>query len=164
MDIGQTVKNAACGEVRSRHDFNNFVDGAFRVTKHQQAGVHGFTQVVRRNVRCHTDRDTGGAVDQKLWEHCRKNGRLFLRAVVVRSEINCVFIQTAEHFGRKLLQTNFGVTHSSGAVTVDRTEVALAVDQRITHGKVLSHTNDCFVSCGITVRMVLTDHVTDHTS
>ena len=119
---------------------------------------------MRRNVRCHTDRDTGGAVDQKLWEHCRKNGRLFLRAVVVRSEINCVFIQTAEHFGRKLLQTNFGVTHSSGAVTVDRTEVALAVDQRITHGKVLSHTNDCFVSCGITVRMVLTDHVTDHTS
>ena len=54
-------------------DFNNFVDGCISgLRKHQQAGVHGFTQVVRRNVRCHTDRDTGGAVDQKLWEHCRK--------------------------------------------------------------------------------------------
>ena len=164
MDIGQTIKDAACGEVRSRHNFNNFIDGAFRVAKHQQAGVHGFTQVVRRNVGCHTDRDTGGAVDQQLGEHCRKNGRLFLRAVIVRREIHCIFIKAAEHFGRKLLQANFGITHSSGAITVDRSEVALAVYQRITHGEVLSHTNDCFVCGRVTVRMVLTDHVTDHTS
>ena len=58
----------------------------------------------------------------------------------------------------------FRVTHSSRTVTIATTEVTLAQNQRITHVKVLCHANHGFVSGAVTVRVILTQHVTDHTS
>jgi hypothetical protein len=39
----------------------------------------------------------------------------------------------------------------------------LTINQHVTQGEILRHTNDGVVNGGVTVRMVLTDHVTDDT-
>ncbi len=63
----------------------------------------------------------------------------------------------------QLIHANFGISHGSGAITIKRPEITLPVDQRITHGKVLGHTNDCVIDGRIAMRMILTDNITDYT-
>ena len=63
----------------------------------------------------------------------------------------------------KLLHAYFGVTHGRRTVAVERTEVALAIDQRVTHVKGLRHPDDGVIGGGITVRVVFTDHITNDT-
>src|SRR5947209_3815188 len=58
---------------------------------------------------------------------------------------------------------DFGVTHRGCIVAVHRTEVALAVYQHVTQGKILCHTHYGVVDRRITVRVVFTDDVTDDT-
>ena len=59
---------------------------------------------------------------------------------------------------------NFGVTHRSGAVTIDRTKVTLAIHQHVTHGEVLRHAHDSVVNRDIAMWMVFTYHIADDTS
>ena len=63
----------------------------------------------------------------------------------------------------QLGHAHFGVSHGRGVVAVHRTEVALAVDQQVPQREWLRHTYDGVVYRRITMRVVLTDHVTDHT-
>src|SRR5699024_8772128 len=56
-------------------------------------------------------------------------------------------------------QADFGVTHGCRRITVDGTEVALAVYQYIAHGKILRHANDRIVDRRITVRVIFTDDI-----
>ena len=63
-----------------------------------------------------------------------------------------------------LVHADFGVSHGRSGVTVDRTKVALPVDQRIAHARNrLGHPDDGFIDRGVAVGVVLTNHVTDHT-
>ena len=57
-------------------------------------------------------------------------------------------------------QADFGVTHGGSVVTIDRPEVALAIDQHVAQRKVLRHANDGVVHRYVTVGVVFTDHVT----
>ncbi len=63
----------------------------------------------------------------------------------------------------QLGHAHFGVSHGRGVVAVHRTEVALAVDQQVAQRERLGHTHDGVVDRSVAVRVVLTDHVTDHT-
>ncbi|MCY1225950.1 hypothetical protein D9M72_381630 [compost metagenome] len=60
-------------------------------------------------------------------------------------------------------QADFGISHGRGVIAVDRTEIALAVDQHVAQREILRHADDGVVDSGIAVRVVLTDHVTDDT-
>ena len=60
-------------------------------------------------------------------------------------------------------EADFGVTHRRGVVSVDRTEVALAVDQHVAQREILGHPHDGVVHRAVAVGVVLTDHVTDDT-
>jgi hypothetical protein len=55
-----------------------------------------------------------------------------------------------------------GVTHGRRHIAVDRAEVALAVDQHQAHRERLGHADQGEVDRGVTVRVILTHHVTDH--
>src|SRR5690606_25370723 len=59
---------------------------------------------------------------------------------------------------------HFGVAHSSSGITVNGTEVALAIHQHVAHGERLGHADDGVVHGRVAVRVVLTDDVADHTS
>ena len=57
---------------------------------------------------------------------------------------------------------NFGIPHGRGGVAVDRAEVALPIYQCVAQGEILSHSNDSVVNRRVTVRVVLTNHITHH--
>ena len=119
-------------------------------------------QVVRRNVGRHADRDAGRTVDQQVGDARRQHRRLHFLAVVVRHEIDGFLVDVGQQLVRDLRSMPaLGVAHSRGGVAVDRTEVALAVDQRVAHGKVLRHAHERVVDRGIAVRVILAQHVAD---
>ena len=93
----------------------------------------------------------------------RQNRRFFFGIVVVRNKVNRVFANVGEHFAGKLLKLDFGVTHGRGRVTVKTTEVTLTVNQRIAKRERLSQTNNRIVGGCITMRVIFTDHITNHT-
>ena len=90
--------------------------------------------------------------------------RLGIRGtVVVRPEIDGFLVQIFEHLVADPGHADFGVTHRRGAVAVDRTEVALTIDQHVAQREILRHADNRVINCGIAVRMVFTDDVTDDT-
>ena len=122
-----------------------------------------FTGVVRGNVGRHTDGDTGRAVDQQVRHTRRQNLGLLRRRVVVVDHVDGIFVQVHQEFAGIFGHTRFGITHRCRVVTVDGTEVPLAVDQRHAHGEGLGHPYQCVVDRRVAVRVVLTDDVPDDT-
>ena len=118
---------------------------------------------MRRNVGCHTDSDTGTAVNEQMRQTGGEYCRFFFRVVVIGNKVNRVLANVGKHFTGQLLQLHFGVTHSSCRVAVETAEVTLTVNEWITKREGLSHTNDRIVSSRISVRVILTDHIPDHT-
>ena len=59
--------------------------------------------------------------------------------------------------------SDFGITHRGGVIAIDRTKVALAIDQHVAQREILRHTDDGVVNGCITVGVIFTDHITDHT-
>ena len=62
---------------------------------------------------------------------------------------------------RDLRHPNFGITHGGRRIAIDRSEVALPVNQLVAQRELLGHANGRIVHRGITVRVVLTDDVAD---
>ncbi len=118
---------------------------------------------MRRNVGRHAHGDAARAVDQQVGNTGRHDRRDHFGAVVVRHPVDGLFVQVGQQLVSQLGHAHFGVSHSRRVVTVDRTEVALAVYQQVAQREWLSHTNDGVVHSGVAVRVILTDHVTNHT-
>ena len=55
----QAVNSRAGREIGRLDDVNQFVDFCFRLIQQAQAGIDGITQIVRRDIGCHTDGNTG---------------------------------------------------------------------------------------------------------
>ena len=143
------------------NDVDEVVDAERGIVDQRDAGVDHFAEIVRRNVGGHADRDAAGAVDQKVREFRRQNRRLLLGAVVVRLEVDGVLVDIVEQVVRDLGQAGFGITHGGGHIAVDRTEIALPVDQRHAHGEILRHADHRIVDRLVAMGMVFTDHVAD---
>ena len=75
-----------------------------------------FTQVVWRDIRRHTNGDTGAAIDQEVGEARRQDDRLLGATVIVRREIDGVFVDIANHLHGQLCHARFGVPHSRSRV------------------------------------------------
>ena len=131
------------------------------IVDQRDAGVDHLAEIVRRDVGRHADRDAAGAVDQEVREFRRQNRRFFFGIVVVRLEIDGVLVDVAENFQRRSGQARFGISIGRRRIAVDRTEIALAVDQRHAHGEILRHPDHRVVNRLVAVRMIFTDHVTD---
>ena len=125
------------------------------------ARVDRFAQVVRRDVRGHTDGNTGRAVHEKVRQTRGQHRGFFFGVVEVGHEVDRVLFEVVEHCVGNARQAAFRVTHGRRAVAVDRAEVALAPDERVAHRKVLRQTHEGLVDGQVAVRMVLTDHVAD---
>jgi hypothetical protein len=65
----------------------------------------------------------------------RQEGRFVEGAVVVGLEVDGAFAEFAEQQFGDRRQARFGIAHGGGTVAVARTEIALAVDQRIAQRK-----------------------------
>ena len=154
--------HAAGWEIGARHDGNQVFDGQRRIVDQRDAGVDDLAEIVRRDVGRHADRDAAGAVDQKIRIAGRQHHRLVFRIVVVGLEIDRVLVEVAQQLHGRPRQPALGVPVGRGVIAVDRAEIALAVDQRQAHGKILHHAHQRVVDRLVAVRMVFAHHVADH--
>ena len=154
--------HAAGREIGPGHDGNQVVDGQRRIVDQRDAGVDHFAQIVRRDVGGHADGDAAGAVDQKIRIARRQHHRLVLRIVVIGLEVDRVLVEVAQQFHGRSGQPAFGVAVGRRVIAVDRAEIALAVDQRQAHGKILHHAHQRVVDRLVAVRVVSAHHVADH--
>ena len=83
------------------------------------------------------------------------------RTVIVLNKVNGFLIQIGQQLMGNLFHTHFGVTHGGRTITIEGAEVALAINQRITHVEILRHPDDCVISRVIAMRVIFTDDITD---
>ena len=138
------------------------VHGGVGVVDEVAHGVAHLVEVVRRDVGGHAHGDAGRAVDQQVGEARRQHRRLLEAVVEVGHEIDRFFVDVEQHLLGDFGQAALGVTHGGGGVVVHRAEVALSVDERVAHGKVLRHAHHGVVNGGVAVRVVFAQHVAHH--
>ena len=135
----------------------------FRVLDQDTGGAADLGRIVRRNGGRHANRDARGTIGQKVRESPRQDQRLVFRAVIGFLEIDgAVFDIAQQKFGR-LGQTRLGISHRGGAIAVDIAEIALALDQRIARGEILRQAHQRVIDRLVAMRVILTDHIADHT-
>ncbi len=161
-DASAAVDDAGGGEIRTLDVLHQVVRGQAVVVDQRQTAVHHLAQVVRRNIGGHAHGDARGAVDQQVRHPGGHHFGNPLGAVVVIDEIDGFLVQVGQQLVGDLGHAHFGVPHGRGGVTVDGTEVTLPVHQHVAQRERLRHAHDGVVHGGITVRVVLTDDVTDH--
>ena len=136
LNAASAEYSRSCREIRSLDDRHEFVNRGFAVllyavVDHANNAVNHFAQVMRWDVRCHSDCDTGGSVDQQIRETGRQYRRLLLCLVKVRNKINSILIDIRQHFHGDFAETRLSISHGSSTVAVHRTEVSVSVNQRI---------------------------------
>ena len=118
---------------------------------------------MRGDVCCHANGNTRRAVYQQVREARRQDNGLLQALVIVRLKIYRFLVKVTQQFHCRLVQASLGVTHCSCRIAVDRTKVAVAVNQRNTHGEWLRQTNHGVVHRRVAMRVILTDYVTNGT-
>ena len=125
-------------------------------------GVDDLAQVVGRDVGGHPDRDALTAVDQQVREARRQDlGYLELTRVVV-DEIDRVLADAFDHLQGDRRQTTLRVAGGSRRI-VERTEVALRLDEGVTEAELLAHAHQRVVDRVVAVRVVLAHHLAGDT-
>ena len=130
---------AAGRKIRARNDVDQFVDADARIVDDGNAGVDDFAQIMRRHVGGHAHRDAARTIDQEIGKARRKNHRFAFGTVVVLAEIDGVLVDVVEQRMRHLRHAGLGVAHGRRRIAVDRTEIALAIDQRQAERELLRH-------------------------
>ena len=111
----------------------------------------------------HTYGDTVGSVDQQIRKTGRQNYRLLFFSVKVRSEIYRIFFNISEHLQSQRSHTGFCITHGCGAISVNGTEVSVAVYESVSYVERLSQPYHCVIYGGVSVRVVFTHDFSDYT-
>ncbi len=149
------------GEVGSFYKLHQVADCRVGMIHEVDSAVDNLTEVVRRNVCRHTDRDAYRAVDKQVGETRGQHCRLHQLIVEVGFEIDDILADIAHHFSRQPRHLRFCITVCSRAVAVDITEVALSVDKRVAHGERLRKPYHGIIDRRIAVRVITPQHVTD---
>jgi hypothetical protein len=161
LDPGPPVDQAAGGEIGPRDDDPELVGGDLGVLDERDGGVDDLAQVVRRDVGGHADGDAARPVHQQLGELRGQDARLELGVVVVGGEVDGLFVEIGEQLPGEARESGLGVPHGRGRIAVDRAEVPLPVDERVTQAERLRHAHERVVDGLIAVRVVLAEHVAD---
>ena len=161
LDAGTAKDDAACGEVGALDAEAQLVQTGFGIVDQAADAVDDLAQVVGRDIGGHTNSDTAGTVDQQLGEAGGDDRRLLQLVIEVGVPLNGFLLDVSHHLFGDLRHSGLGVSVSSRGVAVDRTEVTVAVDQGITQGEVLGHTDHGVVNRCVAVGMVAAQHVAD---
>ena len=123
--------------------------------------VAKFGEVMRRDGRCHANRDALRAIGKQVWERGGQDNWLFLVARIILAKRDRILVDAFEQEPRDIGHPRFGVAIGGGAVAVDIAEIALAVDKRIARGKILGEADESVVDRLIAMRMERAHHVAD---
>ena len=158
-----TAQNQRPGrKIRPGHDFHQFFQGQGWIGDQRQSRIQNLGRVMRRDIGGHANRNAARAIDQQIGEGRWQNARFIHAFIVIRLEIDRVFIDAGKQGTRCRGQPRFGVAHRRRRVAVNRTEIPLPINQRQTHGKGLRHAHQRIIDRSIAMRMVFTHHVANH--
>ncbi len=165
LDAVAADEERASGEVRAVDALEErleelLVRGAGVLERPLHAGGD-LPQVVRRDVGGHADRDAGAAVDEQVRDAAGQDDRLGAAAVVVRCEVDRLLVDVAQHLHGERLQAALGVALRRRRVVARRTEVAVAVDERVPQRPRLGEADEGVVDRGVAVRVVVAHDVAD---
>ena len=144
--------HAPAGKVRSGTQPHQFLDTGLRIIQQVNRRRHSFSNIVRGNIRRHPHRDPGSPVDQQVRESRRQYRGLSELVVIVRHEVDRVFIDIRHHQHGTGRQASLGIARRRGAV-IQRTEVPVPVHQRYAHGEGLRQPYQRIVNRGVSVRV-----------
>ena len=138
-DAAAAIKNGAGRKVRSMHVLEHLFEAGLGIFNQRDGRVDDLGEVVRRNVGGHADGDAVGAVDDQYGNARGQHGGLVGGLVEVGNHVDGFHLDVGHQGFGDALQAAFGVTVGRGRVAIDRTEVALPVDQRIAQRPILGH-------------------------
>ena len=157
------VDGAARRKIGGRHVLHEFSHRDVGVVEVGNNAVHDFRHVVRGHVGGHAHGNARRAVHQQVRKLGGHHAGLFQRVVEVGLKVDRVFVEVVQHFVREALEAGFGIAHGGRRVAIDRTKVALAIDQWVAQAPVLSHAHHGVVHRAVAVRVVLTQHLAHDT-
>src|SRR5829696_4093417 len=97
---------------------------------------------MRWDVCGHADGDSGTTVEQQVRQPGWQHPGLLARGIVVRDEYDGVLVDIGEELVGDRGQTRLRVAHRRRTIAVDRTEVSLAIDERVAEVEVLRHADE----------------------
>ena len=115
---------------------------------------------MRRNIGCHTYRNTNSTIDDQIRKTCRHNFRFCFLTIIVRSKIYSIFINVTQQFHGNLAHSRLGISHSCSTITIHRTKVTMTLYKHITVTEILCHTYHSIINSSISMWMILTNNFT----
>src|SRR5439155_3038386 len=92
FDSRHAADDAAGWKVRPLHVLHERVERDVWIVDLRADAVDHLAQIVRRNIGRHADGDAGSAINEQVWKRSWENGWLGARFVVIRDEIDRVFL------------------------------------------------------------------------
>ena len=160
-DAAAPEDHSAGRKIRPRHDLHQFVDGDLRPFHQRHDRVDHLAEIVGRDIGRHADGDPPCPIDEQVGKLGRKNGRLFEFRRIIRREIDRILVEIVEQRESDAVEPAFGVAVGRRRIAVDRTEIALPVDQRQPHREGLRHSHQRVVDREIAVRVIFAHRIAD---
>ena len=110
---------------------------------------------MRRNLGRHAYGNTLRTIHQKIRNARGQHRGLYRALIVVGGEVHCFSVNIFHQRASNTRQAAFGVTHGRRRIVIHRTEVALAINERVAKRKILGHAHQGVIDSGIAMRMVL---------
>ncbi len=161
VDALFAADDTAGGEIRCGHDFQDILKRTVGVVYYQQKRIAYFGYIMRRHISRHSDGDAGRAVNEKIGELRRQDGRLGSGFVVVRDKIDGVGFEIFEHLRRRRGHPCFGISHRGGRIGIYASEISLRVDELVSHIPFLAEADQRSVSCLVAVGMIVAAGIAD---
>ena len=155
-----TIYISTSWEIGSFYVVHQLFDFDIVVVDVSHTSINHFGKVVCRHIGCHTYGNTRRTIYQKIGDACWHNAWFEQRIVEVWSHVHGFLVNIEHHVLAYLLQATFGITHSCCTIAIHRTVVTLSIYKHIAHCPGLSHTNQCSIYRRVTMRVILTQHLT----
>ena len=148
--------------IRPGNMLHQLRDRGLRVLHQSDGRVDYLGQVVGRDIGRHANADTRSTINQQVRVARGEDGGLLALLIESGPHVHRILVEISQQFLSEALHATLGVSIGGSCVTVDTTEVPLAIDELIAHREVLRHTDQRIIHSLVAVWMVVTNHFTDH--
>ncbi len=161
LDFLPAVDKAARGKIGPGYYLRELLDRDVSIAQQRHGRIDYLREIVGRYFGGHAHGYAIRTIDQEVW-HTRRHHRGFVqRLVVVGLEIDRFLFNVGKNLIGEPRHAHFGVAHCRRRISVNRPEVALTIDQGITHREILCEPDNSVINRSVAVRMILTDDIAD---
>ncbi len=152
-NIRAPIQEAARRKIRTLHMLQHFFQTSQRIVDQRDRRIDHFRQIMRRNIRRHSNRNPIRPIHNQVWNTRRKSRRLKRGLVVIRHKIDRIHVDVSQHLAGYLHHAAFGIPHCRRRIAIDRTKIALPINHRITQTERLRQPHHGVVNRRVAMRM-----------